>query len=182
MAAEKPKSTDGAAYPAEAASGGLPQFDLTTWSSQIFWLVVTFGLLYFVLAKFILPRIGEGINERSDRIADDLDAASRMTKEAEQARLSYERVMSDAKAKAHNIAETTRKSVDEEIGREIEAAEIEFASKQAAADKRINDIRTAALAKIDDVARDTTTAIVQKIGNIKPSASQVKSALSNLQD
>ncbi len=179
MAAETPQAGN-AGYAAEAASGGLPQFDLSTWSSQIFWLVVTFGLLYFVLAKFILPRIGEGISERGDRIADDLDAASRMQKEAEQAGIAYDRLMSNANAKAHNIAETTRKSVDDDIEKEIEAAETEFAKKQDVADERISAIRTSAMAQIDVVAAQTVGAIVDKIGNIKPTAAQIKTAISAL--
>ena len=177
MAAETTHAED-AAHAAEAASGGLPQFDFSTWSSQIFWLVVTFGLLYFVLAQFILPRIREGLTERGDRIADDLDAASRMQKEAELAETAYERVMASAKAKAHNIADTTRKSVDADIEAEILAAEAEFASKQAAADEQISKMRTAALSKIDDVAADTVGAIVEKIGNISPTAASIKSAIS----
>lgn len=162
---------------AAEASAGLPQFAFETWSSQIFWLVVTFGILYFVLAKFILPRIGEGISDRSDRIADDLDATAKMKKEAELAETSYERVMAAAKAKAHNIAETTRKSVDDDIEAEIAAAEADFASKQAAADERINKIRTEALSQIDTVAADTVGAIVEKIGVIKPTNAQIKSAI-----
>ena len=118
MAAEKPLA-DGAA----AAETGMPQFAVETWTSQIVWLVITFGVLYFLLSRFILPRIGGAITDRSDRIADDLDAAGRMQKEAEQAEAAYERSLADAKAKAHNIAETTRKSVDAEIAKEVEAAE-----------------------------------------------------------
>lgn len=176
MAAE----TSNAKGAADAASGGLPQFDFSTWSSQIFWLVVTFGLLYFILSKFILPRIGEGISERGDRIADDLDAASRMQREAEQAEIEYDRVMAAARAKAHNIAETTRKSMDDEIAVEVEAAEAEFASKQAVADENISKIRAAALSKIDTVAEETAAAIAEKIGRIKPTAAQVKSAIAGL--
>ena len=52
----------------QAASGGLPQLDYSTWASQIFWLFLVFGALYFVLATFILPRLREGLSERSDRI------------------------------------------------------------------------------------------------------------------
>ena len=176
MAAETPHAID-AGHAAEAASGGLPQFDLSTWSSQIFWLVVTFGLLYFVLAKFILPRIGEGISERGDRIADDLDAASRMQKEADQASVTYDRVMAAAKAKAHNIAETTRKSVTDGIEKDIEAAEAEFAKKQEVADERITASRNAAMAHVDVVAAETVEAIVGKIGALKPTATQIKSAI-----
>lgn len=179
MAADKTHADD-AAYAADAASGGLPQFDFSTFSSQIFWLVVTFGLLYIVLAKIILPRIGAGISERGDRIADDLDAASRMNKEAVQAAKDYDREMAAAKAKAHNIAETTRKSIDEEITAEVEAAEAEFATKQATADERISKIRSSALSQIDTVASETATAIVEKIGNIKPTAAQLKSVISSV--
>jgi len=179
MAAETPSSKD-PAYAADAASGGLPQFDFSTWSSQIFWLVVTFSVLYFVLANFILPRIGEGLSERGDRIADDLDAASRMQKEAEQASVAYERVMASAKAKAQNIAETTRRSVEEEVAKDIESAEAEFASKQIAADERIGKTRASALANIDKVAEETAASIVEKLGNIKPKAAQVRSAIKGL--
>ena len=70
----------------QAASGGLPQLDYSTWASQIFWLFLVFGALYFVLATFILPRLREGLSERSDRISDDLDQASNMQREAEEAR------------------------------------------------------------------------------------------------
>ena len=176
MAAETTYAEDAAK--AAEASGGLPQLDFSTWSSQIFWLVITFGLLYFVLAKFILPRIGQGINERSDRIADDLDAASRMQQEAEQAVADYERTVSQAKAKAHNIAEATRKSIDADIAKEVEEAEAEFATKQAVADERISKRRADALAQIDAVAQDTTSAIVAKLGGLKPTAAQVKRAIS----
>ena len=179
MTAETPSSKD-PAYAADAASGGLPQFDFSTWSSQIFWLVVTFSVLYFVLANFILPRIGEGLSERGDRIADDLDAASRMQKEAEQASVAYERVMASAKAKAQNIAETTRRSVEEEVAKDIEAAEAEFASKQIAADERIGKTRASALANIDKVAEETAASIIEKLGNIKPKAAQVRSAIKGL--
>lgn len=165
---------------ADAASGGLPQFAFETWSSQIFWLVLTFGILYFVLSKFILPRIGDGLTERSDRVADDLDAASRMQKEAEQAEIAYDRALADAKAKAHNISDTTRKSVDAEIEQEVEAAEAEFSAKQADADARIGKIKKAAMAKIDAVATDTASALVEKLINTKPTAAQVKSAVSKV--
>ena len=170
--------TSKAEHAADAGSGGLPQFDFSTWSSQIFWLVVCFGLLYLVLSLFILPRVREGLTERSDRIADDLDAASRMQKEAEQAAVAYERVVANAKAKAHNIAETTRKSVDAEIEAEIAEAEAEFATKQAVADERIAKIRSEAMSHIDSVAQETASAIVNKLGQIKPTAAKVKTAIS----
>ena len=173
MAAE-PKAYGDAA---EKAAGGLPQFDFSTFASQITWLAITFGVLYLVLAYFILPKIGGTISDRHNRIADDLDAASRMQQEAEQAVADYERTVTQAKAKAHNIAEATRKSIDADIAQEVETAEAEFAAKQAVADERINKKRADALAQIDTVAQDTTSAIVAKLGGLQPTAAQIKRAI-----
>lgn len=179
MAAEK-SYTDASHGAAEAASGGMPQFEMSAWAGQIFWLILTFGIMYFILSQFILPKIGQGLTDRGDRIADDLDEASRMQQQAEQAQADYERALADAKAKAHNIAETTRKSVDEEITAEAEASEEVFAKKQAEADARIRNIKTAALGKIDDVAADTVGDIIAKIAGMKSSAASVKSAISSV--
>lgn len=162
----------------EAASGGLPQFDFSTWGSQIFWLVVTFGILYFILARFILPGISTGITERGDRIADDLDAAARMQRDAETAQAEYEKSLADARAKAHNISATTRASVEAEIASEVETAEAEFSRQASAAEARISGIRNEAMRNVGDIAADTTAEIVSKLAGIKPTAAALKSAVS----
>jgi len=133
--------------------------------------------MYFILSKFILPKIGQGLTDRGDRIADDLDEASRMQQQAAQAQADYEQALADAKAKAHNIAETTRKSVDEELEAEAVKTHEQFARKQAEADDRIRTIKTAALAKIDDVAGDTVGEIIAKLTGVKTSSARVKSAI-----
>ena len=172
MAAETPH--------AEAASGGMPQFAIETWFGQIFWLFLTFGVMFFILSKFILPKIGQGLTDRGDRIADDLDEASRMQQQAAQAQADYEQALADAKAKAHNIAETTRKSVDEELEAEAVKTDEQFARKQAEAEDRIRTIKTAALAKIDDVAGDTVGEIIAKLTGVKTSSARVKSAITSV--
>jgi len=145
------------------ASVGLPQLDFSTWSSQIFWLFLTFGLLYVVLARFILPVIGRTLSDRSDRIADDLNAATAMQREAEEAEASYEKALKDARAKAHNVAETTRASVDAEMAAEIAEADKEAERASAVAEDRIRDIRTAALKNIDTVAKDVAADVFSKL-------------------
>lgn len=175
--AEKLNGSD-AAYAAEkASSGGLPQFDFSTWGSQIFWLIVTFGVLYFVLSKFILPALSAGITERSDRIADDLDAAARMQREAEKAEADYNKSLADARAKAHNIAATTRNSVDAEISAEVEAADAEMARQQASNEARISDMRSAAMANVDGLAQTAIKDILVKLAGLKPTAAAIKSAV-----
>ena len=124
-----------------------------------------------------MPRIGQTIEERSSRIADDLDAASRMQKEAEEAEKFYERALADAKAKAHNVAETTRKSVDAEIQAEIDAADAEAAKAAEAAETRIRGVRAKAMSNIEDVAAEAAQITVEALTGKKPTMAAVKKAL-----
>lgn len=154
-----------------------PPFDSNYFATQIFWLLLTFAILYFLLSKIFLPRIGQTIEERSSRIADDLDAASRMQKEAEEAEKSYERALADAKAKAHNVAETTRQSVDAEIKAEMDAADAEAAKASEAAETRIRGVRAKAMANIESVATDAAQATVEALTGKKPTLAAVKKVL-----
>lgn len=170
-----------AAAPAGAVDGtgeaAFPPFDPTYFATQIFWLLLSFALLYFLLSRIFLPRIGETIEERSSRIADDLDTASRMQADAEQAERNYEKALSDARAKAHNVAEATRQSVDAEIQAELDAADKEAAKQAEAAESRIRDVRSKAMSNIESVAAEAAQATVEALTGKKPTLASVKSAL-----
>jgi len=174
LAAASPKGDHGGEHVAEAP---FPPFDPNYFATQLFWLFLTFGILYFLLSRVFLPRIGETIEERGSRIADDLDAASRMQKEAEEAEKAYDRALADAKAKAHNVAETTRQSVDAEIKVEMDAADLEASKASDAAETRIRGVRAKALANIEAVAADAAQATVEALTGKKPTLAAVKKVL-----
>jgi F-type H+-transporting ATPase subunit b len=174
MAADTDK-TYGAAE--QAASGGLPQLDLSTWFNQIFWLALVFAALYFVLATFILPRLREGISERGDRISDDLDQAANMQRQAEEAEKSYNQALADARAKAMSVAEETKKSVDTEIAAEVEAADATAERQAEAAEANISAIKSKALANIDAIAEETASEVFTRLIGKAPSAEAVRSAM-----
>lgn len=176
MLAAAPAAAKAGDYPAEK-SGVFPPFDPSYFPSQIFWFLLSFFILYFMLSRLLLPRISETLEERSSRIADDLDSAARMQREAEEAEKSYKQALADARAKAHNVAETTRQSVDAEIAAELEAAEAEAASAAEAAELRIRDIRKAALANIETIAGETAQASVAALTGKKVTLATVKSVL-----
>jgi len=161
MAAETIYSDGEAA--AEASSVGLPQLDISTWASQIFWLVLTFGVLYFALSRFILPNLRNTLASRSDRIADDLDSATRMKAEAEEAGKAYEQSLRNARAKASNVAESTRQSLDAEIQLKLDAADADAERESEIAETHIRDIKTKALSNIDAVAADVATTLVSEL-------------------
>ena len=177
MAAKQPHID---AAHADAASGGLPQLDFSTWAGQIFWLVVIFAILYIVLAKLILPKLGNGLAERSDHIADDLDAAARFQKDAEEAEKAYTYALADSRAKAHNVAETTRKSVDAEIAAELEAADAEALRQTEAAEIRIKDLRDKAMRNIDEIAETTANEIFTNFTGKSVTPAKLKAALKSI--
>ncbi len=176
MAAEATKIDT---YGEAASTGGLPQFDLSTWASQIFWLLIVFGLIYFVLATFILPRIGQSIADRTDRVRDDLDQAAAFQSQAEEAEKSYTQILADARAKAMNVAEATKKSVEEDILKEIEATDALANRESELAEKRIQEAKTTALKSVETVAVDAAGDVIEILTGKKITAAIIRASLTN---
>ncbi len=149
-----------------------PPFDASTFPSQLFWLFVSFGLLLFLLARVLLPRVGRILEERSHRIADDLDTAAQMQREAELAGKAYEKALADARAKAHNVAETTRAGVQTELEAEMARAEADIAKQMEKAEAAIRATREKALANVETIATDTAGTILEHVFGKKIPASK----------
>ena len=165
----------------EAASAGLPQLDPTWWPSQLFWLALTFGVLYWLMAGRFLPSLGGAIEERRDRIADDLDQASEFKREAQDAEDAYNKALADARAKAQGIAGDTRAEVDADIAA-LQAETDEALDKQiAAAEARIAKMKTDAAAKVREAAIETTRAVVETLIDEAPTDDAVAKAISAVQ-
>ncbi len=162
----------------EAAKGGsLPQMDVSTFPSQIFWLAVTFGALYIVMSRMVLPRLGAAIEERHDRIADDLDRAAESKRMAEEAEAAYNRALADARAKSQAIAAETRDEVNAEIASLQKSAEQSLSVRTAEAESRIAAMKGAAAAKVREAAADTTRAIVETLIQETPAEAAVEAAI-----
>ena len=165
-----PVSAMAASAPGEAK---LPQLDIHTYPSQIFWLIVAFIVLYFLVAKIAVPRISEVLGEREERIADDLDKAETLRKEAERVRAEYEKALADARDKAHAA---TREAQDAAT-KSGAAAEAEAQAKVGAmlkdAESRIAAARTEAIGNVRSVARDVAGDAVSKLIGVQVSAAEV---------
>lgn len=162
----------------EAAGGGsLPQMDVTTFPSQIFWLAVTFGALYLVMSRIVLPRVGAAIEERRDRIADDLDRAAESKRMAEEAEAGYNRALADARAKSQAIAAETRDEVNAEIALLQKSAEQSLSARANEAEAKIAAMKGAAAAKVREAAADTTRAIVEMLIQETPAETAVDAAI-----
>ncbi len=166
---------------ADAASSGggagLPQMDLPTYPSQFFWLAVTFGVLYWVMSTMILPRLGGAVEERRDRIADDLDQAAEHRRQAEEAEAAYNKALADARAKAQAIAAETRAELEAEIAAMQAEADEKTAARIADAEARLTAMRADASGKVREAAGDVAKAIVAALIDETPADDAVSGAV-----
>ncbi len=158
-------------------SGGLPQFDTSSFPGQIFWLLLTFGIMYVLMSKIFLPKLGGIIEERRNRIADDYDQAAELKRQAEDAEKTYNQALADAKAKASSIAAQTRSQLDKEIAAMQAENEEKLTVQVAAAEQRIHAMKTQATAKVQEAAIDTTRALVDALIDEMPTAEAAKAAI-----
>lgn len=161
----------------EASKTGLPQLNSDSFVPQLFWLVLTFLTLWFVMSKIALPRVGEVIEERSDRIQRDVDAAGRLKAETDTALAGYEKALADARANASGIAKQTREKLVSETDAEKARAETNIRAKMADAEARIAATKTKALTAVADIAAETARAVVAKLVGHDVSLEDVKKVL-----
>ncbi|MEM1371872.1 MAG: F0F1 ATP synthase subunit B, partial [Pseudomonadota bacterium] len=152
-----------------AQSASFPPFNAETFAPQLFWLVLTFTALYLIMSRVALPRIGDVIEERQERIQRDLDNAERLKEETEQAIAAYDQALADARANASSIASETREKVTAEIDAERARVEEELTAKLAEAEERISETRASALSNVDSIASDLGVAMVYRLLGESPS-------------
>ncbi len=157
-----------------------PPFDASTFASQILWFAITFGVLYYLMAKVALPRLAGIIEGRRDRIAADLDAAERLKGESEDAARTYEKALAEARGKASGIAEGARGAAKAKADAQRSSVESDLAAKLSAAESRIADIKNRALGEVGTIAGDATEAVVQSLIDAKTTPDEVRAAVSSV--
>jgi F-type H+-transporting ATPase subunit b len=154
-----------------------PPLDPGTFAPQLIWLALTFGLLYLVLRRVVLPRVGEVIEERGDRIKRDLAQAEKLKADTEQALANYEQALADARAKASAVAKTMRETLNSEVEKERAKVEAQIAARLAEAESRIAETKSRALASVGDIASEVAGTIVTRLIGTEVSKDEVKRAL-----
>src|SRR5690349_435939 len=145
----------------------MPQLDVATFPTQLFWLLISFAVLYVLMATVGLPRVRRAIEARQSRIEDDLDKARQMKAEAEAVIAAYERALAEARQQAQQtLKETTDRLNAEAAHRQRQTAE-KLASETAAAERRIADAKSAALANVREVAFEVALAAASKLTGAK---------------
>jgi F-type H+-transporting ATPase subunit b len=173
MAAEG--TTEGTEAP--GGNAGLPQFDVQTYPSQVFWLAVTFGLLFLVLWKKTLPMITATIAARRNRIEGDLGAAEGSRKNAADALQAYEAALTQARSRAVALADENRKRVVAELDKAKAEADAAAHAAMSEAEKKIGADRERAAASVRASAAEAAAAIVERLIGEKVSPAEAEGAV-----
>jgi F-type H+-transporting ATPase subunit b len=170
-------TTGQAGHPEAGHAKVFSPLDAGTFVPQLVWLALTFGLLYLLLKRFALPRVGEVIEERRDRIQRDLEKAEKLKTETAQALASYEAALAEARAKGNAIAKTMRDELSAEVAKERAAVDARIAQKLAEAEAQIAQSKAKAMASVSDIAGDTAAAVVAKLLGQEVPREEVQRAL-----
>jgi F-type H+-transporting ATPase subunit b len=160
--------------------GAFPPMDATTFPSQIFWLVVFFGLLYLLMSRLALPKMAAVLANRHKTIESDLAKASALKNETEAAIQAYEKALADARAKAQGIAAETRAKMSAEMDAERAGLEKKIGAKTAEAESRIATAKAQAMKDVGEVAAETAAEIVSELTGATVSKAEAVKAVAGL--
>jgi F-type H+-transporting ATPase subunit b len=157
--------------------GGFPPFQKDTFATQLFWLVITFVLLYVVMSKIALPRIGAIIDARRAKIDGDLGDANKLKASADDAMTAYEKSLAEARNRAQTIGAETRDRLHAEAEKNRKALDEQLNDKLAQAEKTIAATKSQAMVSVRSIASGAAAEIVTKLTGTAASDSAISDAV-----
>lgn len=184
-AQEEPVAQDQPAEPLNTETGveppagesGFPPFNPETYASQLLWLAITFGLFYLFVRRVLVPQIGGLLENRRDRIAQDLDEAHRLKEEADAAIAAYEQELEQARIKAQEIGAAAREKAKAEAEKKRASAERDLSARVEEAERRIAEIKQRAMGEVGTIAEDTVASIVERLVGAKVTKAEASAAV-----
>ena len=163
-----------------AESGGMPQLNPEFWISQIFWLTLTFGILYIVLSKLILPKISANLELRKSQIQDNIEAAEKQRKDSESKLKEYDDIIFKSKLEAKNIFKDSREKVIKDINNKKETLENQINEEIKKAEKEIVVVKKSAPEKINKIAIEASSELVKKLIGAEINNSSISAIVDDL--
>ena len=163
-----------------AESGGMPQLNPEFWISQIFWLTLTFGILYVVLSKLILPKISANLELRKSQIQENIEAAEKQRESSEAKLKEYDNIISKSKLEANNIFKEAREKVLKEINNKKETLDKQVDEEIKKVEQEINSLRKGASVKINKIAIETTSELIIKLIGTEVNNSSISAIVDDL--
>ena len=163
-----------------AESGGMPQLNPEFWISQIFWLTLTFGILYIVLSKLILPKISDNLESRKSQILENIEAAEKQRENSEGKLKEYEEIVSKSKTEAKSIFNQAREKALKDINAKKEVLDKQIDDEISKAEQEIKELRSGAAEKINKIAIETSSELIQKLIGAEVNNSSISAIVDDL--
>ena len=163
-----------------AESGGMPQLNPEFWVSQIFWLTITFGILYIVLSKLILPKIRSNLELRKSQISDNSEAAEKQREESESKIREYNEIISKSKTEGKNILNQAREKALKDINIKRDLLEKQIDDEIKKVEEEIIKLRLKAPAKINKIAIETSSELIKKLIGVEINNSSISAIVEDL--
>ena len=158
----------------------MPQLDPEFWISQIFWLILTFGTMFILLSKFMLPKISNNLETRKSQILTNIETAEKQRSESENKIKEYEKIISETKNEANNYFNEARNKVIDDINKKKELLENEINKEIAEAENEIKEFKNQASAKINNIAITTSTDLLKKLMETEVNNSSISAIVEDL--
>ena len=162
------------------AEGGMPQLNPDYWVSQIFWVILIFGILYVILWRIILPKINVNLENRKSQILTDLDDAQKFEDQSKEKLSEYNQILNQAKQEAKKILDGTRKKINRDIESKKNQFNLEIKKEIEKAEKEIKIIKLSSIEDINKIAIETSSEIVRKIVGTEVNASSVSAIVEDI--
>ena len=163
-----------------AAEAGMPQLDPTYWASQAFWLVLIFAILYISISKFYLPKIKDNLDNRENKIKEDLENASKFKEQSETKLKEYEIILENAKKEVIKIHFESKNILDKDINSKKIAIEKEIEKEISKATKEIIEFKKNSLSSIQKISENIASDIIENISGDKLNESSVKAVVEDI--
>ena len=163
-----------------AESGGMPQLNPEFWVSQIFWLTLTFGILYILLSKLILPKISANLELRKSQIQDNIEAAEKQRESSDAKLKEYDNIILKSKLEAKNIFRDAREKIIKDINYKKETLDKQIDEEIKKAEQEIGVLRKNAPEKINKIAIETSAQLVKKLIGAEINNSSISAIVNDL--
>jgi len=161
-------------------SGGMPQLNPEFWISQIFWLTITFGILYVILSKLILPKISINLEARKSQILDNIEAAEKQREESELKIIEYEKTIQNSKNEAKNYFKQAREKLLKDINLKKDTLDKELSEEIQKAEAEIHEFRDRAPDKINKIAVETSADLLHQLIGAEVNSSSISAIVDDL--
>ena len=160
-----------------SAEAGMPQLDPTYWASQAFWLILIFTTLYLALSNLFIPKIKNNIDNRENKIKDDLDEAQKLKNLAEQKHKEYELSIENAKKEVQKIIFDSKNKLNSEIQKKKKEFEKEIEVEIKNAENEIENLKKESLKSISTISEEMASRVIEQISGEPMNQSSVKASI-----